>query len=225
MARVPSNASLLWRKQDWAYTNLRNWIVRGELRPDERIDQDSLAAELGVSRVPLRQALVRLSAEGLVEQQPHQHWSVCGVSLADARDVYAGRAALESLLTRVAATVITDVDIKELEDILVEQSAALQAGDLEIARARDRTFHNRICQCSGLARTWQAQKQLRAMSDRYIAIFMSDRNRAQTSMKEHYGILDALRRNDAESSASLAAAHVEGALGSLEKLLQDSTPR
>jgi DNA-binding GntR family transcriptional regulator len=94
---------------------------------------------------------------------------------------------------------------------------------LEAARAQDRIFHNRIARASGFTRSWQAQQQLRAMSDRYIAIFMSDQHRAKTSMEEHFGILEALRRHDPETSASLATAHVHGGLGLLEELLKPAS--
>lgn len=221
MPKTTIDPPFTWRKQDWAYTNLRSWILSGALAPGQRIDQDALAADLSISRVPIRQALVRLHAQGLVEQQPNQRWIVADMSLADARDVYSGRCVLEELLTRTAADSIDAEDISELEQILTAQQKALDEGDLDKARTHDRSFHNRIYQVSGLPRTWQAQQQLRAMSDRYVAMFMADIERAKSSFQEHTGILDALRNNAAQEAGRLAAAHVRGGIDLLATLLTD----
>lgn len=212
---------LIWRKQDWAYTNLRNWILAGELKPGQRIEQDALSADLGISRVPLRQALVRMLAEGLVEQQPHQRWVVAEMSLADARDVYTGRAALELVLTKTAATRIADGDLADLERILEAQREALEGNDLELARKHDRAFHDRIYQVSGMNRTWQAQQHLRTMSDRYVAMFLSNIHRARSSFQEHDQILTALRNGHAEEAGRLAEAHVRGGIDLLETLVTE----
>src|SRR5690606_28429410 len=118
------------RKQDWSYEILRRWITTGELTAGGRIDQDHLAERLNLSRVPIRQALVRLQAEGLVDQRPHRGWYVADLDIQDARDVYAGRRALESMLTGRAARIIADEEITSLEEVLTAQEQALQNDDL-----------------------------------------------------------------------------------------------
>jgi DNA-binding GntR family transcriptional regulator len=207
-------------KQEWAYLQLRRWILDGTLEPGQKLEQDMLAAELSISRIPLRQALSRLFAEGFVDHRPNQSWVVSAVSLDDARDVYAGREALEVLLTEKAAPLITSVDIEEIEATLAEQQKALDERDLNLAREHDRAFHNRIYEVSGLTRTLQAQQQLRAMSDRYIAMYMSDITRAISGLKEHRAILDALKNRDFHRAKEAVGAHVRGGIDVLEDVLR-----
>jgi len=74
-------------KTEMAYEQLRRWIVAGRLAPGQRLDQEWLAAELRVSRMPLRQALLRLEADGLIQNEPHRSAIVASLSLAELTDV------------------------------------------------------------------------------------------------------------------------------------------
>ncbi len=208
------------RKQDWAYDRLRSWITSGELTPGIRVDQDALAESMGISRVPLRQALVRLQSEGLVDQQPHRGWYVTELDIDDARDVYAGRAALESMLTGRAVRTLTEAGLQELEGVLDAQEKALNNHDLERARIYDRAFHDQIFQATGLERSCTAQRSLRAIADRYVAMYMSDQQRAAESMAQHHGILAAIRARDEVLAARLASEHVADGIALLERLLE-----
>jgi DNA-binding GntR family transcriptional regulator len=206
-------------KQEWAYLQLRNWILDGTLEPGKKLDQDTLAGQLSISRIPLRQALSRLFAEGFIDHRPNQSWVVSRVSLDDARDVYAGREALEVLLSEKATPLLSDKDFQEIDAILVEQQKALDNRELDLARDHDRAFHNRIYEVAGLNRTLQAQQQLRAMSDRYIAMYMSDITRATSGLNEHRAILQALMSRDLTRVKDAVGQHVRGGIDVLEEIL------
>ncbi|BDY26699.1 GntR family transcriptional regulator [Mycolicibacterium mageritense] len=216
---VPTLPGAPLNKQDWAYHQIRQWILSGELKPGQRLDQDTLANMLSISRIPLRQALSRLFAQGFVDHRPNQSWVVSPVSLADARDVYAGREALEVLLTEMATPLIDDGALDEIAAILEAQQSALDKEDLDLARHHDREFHDRIYQVAGMQRTLQMQQQLRAMSDRYIAMYMSDIDRALAGIREHREILETLRAGDVEAAKRAVGAHVRGGIVVLEALL------
>lgn len=213
--RVPP----LWRKQDWAYSNVRDWILDAELTPGQSLDQDAIAARLNISRLPLRQALARLFSEGLVEHEPHQRWVVAPISLDNARDVYAGREALEVALTRRAAALADEQDYSRFEGILQAQAKALEDGDLRASRTHDRLFHEAIYGAANMPRTLGAHQQLRAISDRYIAMYMSDIERSRASLTEHYVIIEALRQREIERACELVAAHVRRGIELLEETL------
>jgi DNA-binding GntR family transcriptional regulator len=217
--RILQNAPL--NKQEWAYLQIRHWILTGVLTPGQKLDQDTLAGELSISRIPLRQALSRLFAEGFVVHRPNQSWVVSTVSLDDARDVYAGREALEVLLAERAVPLITPGQIEAIEETLDQQQKALDDRDLDLAREHDRAFHNRIYEAAGLSRTLQAQQQLRAMSDRYIAMYMSDINRAISGVKEHREILDALKCHDVDRVKLAVGQHVRGGIDVLVDVLSE----
>ena len=216
--RILQNAPI--NKQEWAYLQIRHWILNGTLEPGQKLDQDTLAGELSISRIPLRQALSRLFAEGFVAHRPNQSWVVSTVSLDDARDVYAGREALEVLLTEKATPLITPADLEEIAATLDEQQKALDNRELDVARDHDRAFHNRIYEVAGMNRTLQAQQQLRAMSDRYIAMYMSDIGRAISAMKEHREILDALVSKDFARAKEATGQHVRHGIDVLEEVLR-----
>ena len=85
-------------KAQMVYEQLRDWIVRGKLQPGESVDQERLAGMLDVSRMPLRQALLRLESDRLIERQPHHTGIVTDLSVSDIDDIYGARSALEGLL-------------------------------------------------------------------------------------------------------------------------------
>lgn len=227
-ARVPqSRIPLSLRKQDWAYQQVRDWILSGTLRPGQRLGQEQLAEDLGISRVPLRHALSRLASEGLVVDRPHQTWVVAEVSADDAKDVYSGRVSLEEMLAMAAARSLTTLDresrertLVQLEEILAEQEWASSRGDRRRVNELDRQFHTAIYALAGMPQSLAALQQLRTMSDRYIALYLSDVDRARTSISEHATILSRLRAGDAEGVAAAVRAHVLAGLAVLTEMLK-----
>ncbi|WP_104530880.1 GntR family transcriptional regulator [Wenjunlia vitaminophila] len=223
---IPGPAPAPWslRKQDWAYQQLRERILTGRLAPGERLSQERLANELGISRGPLRDALSRLAAEMLVVDRPHQKWTVAEVSVADARDIYNGRAALESMLAAAAAQSPSDVRAArctELEVLLERQRTATSLGDVAEVRLWDRRFHDGIYALAGMPASLGALDHLRAKSDRYISLYLSDTSRAHTSADEHADILDALSAGNPERSGALTRTHVLGGLTLLTGTIGD----
>ncbi|WP_329070871.1 GntR family transcriptional regulator [Streptomyces sp. NBC_01429] len=203
------------RKQDWAYQQLRERILTGALAPGEQLSQEALANELGISRGPLRDALSRLAAESLVVDRPHQKSIVAEVSVADARDIYNGRAALEGVLAAAAAQADADERDFQAADfglLLERQRIAVSLGDAAQVRMLDRQFHDAVYAMAAMPATLAALNQLRAKSDRYLALYLADSQRAQISVDEHTAILDALLSGDAEQSAALTRTHVLGGL-------------
>ncbi|WP_020574518.1 GntR family transcriptional regulator [Actinopolymorpha alba] len=218
---APAQLPMSWRKQDWAYLRLREWILAGRLAPQQTLDQEGLATELGISRVPLRQALVRLAAEGLVVDRPHQRWMITPVSLADARDVYAGREAMEVLLGGAAVEAVTDKDLDELVEIVEEQRWVTERGDLARFALLDRQFHSAIYGLAQMPHSLEVLERLRTLSDRYIAMYLSDLDRATTSLREHAAMIDALRARDADRMRAVTRDHVRGGITALNRLLPE----
>jgi len=211
------------RKQDRVYEQVRHWIVNGVLAPGEQLGQDEIAARLGVSRAPLRAALSRLAADGLVVDRPHQSWVVAAVSAADARDVYHGRSSLEAMLAAAAALavstqVVSAPALTALAALLHDQEAAARAGDFTRFRSIDRRFHAGIYALAEMPRSLHAQEQLRSLCDRYVTSYLSDDQRARNSLSEHHAILDALRAGDVERTTTLTREHVLTGLSALSGL-------
>lgn len=207
------------RKQDWAYLRLRDWILDGELAQGALLDETKLAEQLNLSRVPVRDALSRLSSEGLVIDRPHQRRIVSPMSLAGAEDVYAGRVVLEVMLGREATARATDEDKARVSAALETQRRKIEAGDDREARRYDRVFHFTMYEIAGMGHSLSALEKLRILSERYIHLYMSSPDRLRSSLEEHQRIFEAFRDGDAEQVAALTESHVQDGIAVLRTLL------
>jgi DNA-binding GntR family transcriptional regulator len=211
-------------KEDWAYLKVREWIIRGELGPGEGLTQETLALRLGISRLPLRAALARLTVEGLVIDRPHQSWQVSTVSLNNVRDIYSGRSALEGNLVKAATDNFSLLqtkkdEIKRLAAILEEQSGALQEEDVELFMQKDWDFHSKIYEFSNMPQTLAAAHIFHTQSNRYLLMYLSDTKRGRNSIRDHQKIMDAIGSGNSVLAQKLTIEHVLSGLMALTPLL------
>jgi DNA-binding GntR family transcriptional regulator len=222
---LPPESTGYRTKTEWAYIQLRRWIQSGELEAEQRLDQQQLAMRLGVSRVPLRQALVRLQADGLVVAHHHLSATVAPMSLEHAEDIYASRGALEPMLTEVAVQRLDDSTIRDLNSLLEEQQEALAAGLRPRFLELDRRFHNRLYQESGYHTSVDLVHRLRDLSDRYVAAFQGDAERSQSTLLEHHHIVRACASRDAAEAARLVRDHVRRGIEFLRQIPRSVEPQ
>lgn len=215
---LPPDSTGYRTKTEWAYIQLRRWIQSGELEAEQRLDQQQLATRLGVSRVPLRQALVRLQADGLVVARHHFSATVAPLSFEHAEDIYASRGALEPMLTEAAVQRLDNGTIRDLDALLEEQQEALAAGLRPRFLELDRSFHNRLYQESGYHTSVELVQRLRDLSDRYVAAFQGDAERSQSTLLEHHDIVRASASRDAAKAARLVRDHVRRGIDFLRQM-------
>lgn len=189
---------------------LRERIFARALEPGQWIDEQSLAAELGISRTPMREALKVLAAEGLVTMKPRRGAYVTEVSERDVADVYQMLALLESDAAAAAAARASEAELAELETL----HAQLETSTADHARffALNEAFHVRILAIAG--NRWRAQmaaelRQLMKLS-RHHSLFR--KGRIEASLAEHRALLAALRRRDAAGAAALTRGHFANGL-------------
>jgi len=194
-------------KSDVVYARLRHLVLTAEIRPGDVIDQASLSESLGVSRMPLRQALIRLASEGLVYLSPHHSATVVPLLARDIEEIYSTRDALESLLIRTATPKLTPRDDVELAGLCRE------AGDPAIRMAprhfsaADRRFHTRLYQVAGFPRALQYFMNLRDLSDRFVAFYYSQERPSRDadaafSTNCHDEMLEACRARDVDAAVA-----------------------
>ena len=118
-------------KVDIATDQLREWILSGDLHYGERLDQARLAATLDVSRMPLRQALLRLADEGLIEAPPHRSAVVTRLSTTELEDLYQARRAMEGVLAELGSQRRDESCVRAMERGLREQEKAVAKGDYD----------------------------------------------------------------------------------------------
>src|SRR5579862_1129054 len=132
-----------------AFSYLREAVLKGTLRPNQRIHQVTLAQQLGMSLVPIREALRKLEAEGFVRIMPHRGVYVSAISRDEMEDVFAIRLAIEGMATKLAVLRITDQEVEKLAELISKMEVALHSSDhLELLDLNQR-FHFTLYEASG----------------------------------------------------------------------------
>jgi DNA-binding GntR family transcriptional regulator len=185
---------------------LREAILRGELRPGERLVQDDIATELGVSRQPVRDALRRLESEGLVIQLPRRGFIVREYREEDIRENYYLRQLLESEAARLAAERIQLGELEELRAINRALSEAVEMENLTLIAELNTRFHQVVHESSGMPQLVRIIKQLWLGRTVFTPIYIP--GRARRSVEEHEEILQALADRNPERAASAMREHI-----------------
>jgi DNA-binding GntR family transcriptional regulator len=210
--------------QEFALTELRKAIVSGQLAPREPIRQDAIAQQLGVSRVPLREALKTLEAEGQVIYRPHRGYSVAELSLSDLLEVYRMRELLESEAATVAVRRFTDADLARIAEAQHDVETAEDSGDLLTMIAANRRFHFHLLEPSRMPRLLRTVRTLWDATDAYRAVYYnSDANRARVR-REHKAITHAAAARDAEELVALLTEHRQHAVDALRDTIASDSP-
>jgi len=208
---------------DQLAAKLRSRVLNGEIEVGSRLRQESLAAEFGVSRTPVREALRQLQAGGIVELQPHRGAIVRGPTPREIRDAYEVRAELEGLAAELAATRITDAQLHELSDSerhfrraiagLVEDGGASEAdANGEWTRAND-MFHRVIQEAAGNERLTAIVHDLHRAFPRGLTWSALSGSSAllKQNVDEHHAILAAIEQRDPSEARRRMVAHVRHA--------------
>ena len=200
---------------------LRERILKGQYAPGERLVENKLSIELGVSRIPVREALRALAAEGLVLIEPRRGASVATLSPHVAREMVEVRATLEGLNAKLAAQRRDPALIAELEAVLREGMDAAAQGRADELIELNTRFHEVL---GNIAANSVLQEMMRSLRERTAALFgPANAVRARQNWDEHAQILQAVIAGDAELAALLAARHVYSAAKAADLPVTDQT--
>jgi DNA-binding GntR family transcriptional regulator len=196
------------RMSDLAYRAIREAIVSGEFEQGTRLNQDELAKRLGVSRAPIRDALNRLEAEGLVQTQSRAG----GVVVADVTeqqvvDIYELRAILDAACVRLACERMSDAELKRLQEIVDETVRVTEAIDLPAIVQTHAEFHHLIYAASGNTELTRVARNLWDRSYRFRVMALRDLGNARRGLAQHQAILAALQDRDPSRAAAAAETH------------------
>jgi DNA-binding GntR family transcriptional regulator len=182
---------------DRAYQELRGAILEGHLPAGSRLVEAQLAEQLGVSRLPVREALIQLEADGLAVRQRGRGTFVPSLSADDVREVYSLRAALEALAFRLAREHLSDENIQSLQALINKMEQAAAAGNVTKLSALEVEFHGLIVRLSGHRRVlsvWNSMiVQIQLLSVRVIDTLYAD---LEIVPERHRKLLDALVNGD-----------------------------
>lgn len=207
--------------RDVVFNTLREAILKGELKPGERLMELQLAAKLGVSRTPIREAIRMLEQEGLAVTVPRKGAEVARMTEKDMEDVLQVRGALDELAVRLATENITPEQLEQLEQARQRFEQSLTSGNVkEIAQA-DVDFHDAIYQATGNARLVNLLNNLREQLYRYRVEYLKDSRSYPRLLKEHQDIVDALRRKDKSSASEAMVDHVKNQAEAVKNMIRE----
>ena len=206
---------------DQVQARLRELILSNQLLPGTRIDQTELARQMGVSIIPLREAIARLQTSGLVRIIPRRGAFVEPISADELTDIYFVREVLEEQSGRLAANRLTDDDVTQLTELVahMERATAIQHYDdlFELNRA----FHFTIYRAAHRPQLLALIQQLWDKSDRYRRLYTYLPERADTALAEHKAILTACQRRNVDALGTALRVNVrQTTTGLLERMTQ-----
>ena len=195
--------------RDVVFNTLRQAILRGELKPGERLMEIQLANKLGVSRTPIREAIRKLELEGLVLMIPRRGAEVAEITEKSLRDVLEVRGALEELAVKLACQKITDEQIQELCMAEKEFEMALSSGDVTVYAEADVKFHDVIYRATDNQRLIQLLFNLREHMYRYRVEYLKREESHGNLLIEHRRIIETIANRDMDAAVDAVCQHID----------------
>lgn len=214
--------SLVPNITEQVYEELKKQIVVGKIKDGERLVEDTLAAEFGVSKTPVREALARLISEKLVERIPRKGVVVRAMSYEEVVDFLEVREVLEKFAIRKAAQKVSDVDIAILKQILDESDEAAKEGDPYRYSDLDLAFHSKIIDMSDSTAIKEIIPRVYDQIRVVMRASVSLPNRFHNSVDEHRRILEALVESCPKAAEARMEEHIQVTRAAVVDFLQQS---
>lgn len=205
--------------QESVLAEIRRAISTGRLAPGSPIRQDSLATELGVSRVPVREALRILEGEGQVTYEPYKGYAVAVLDKKEVTELYFIRHVLEAEALRAGVPNLTEAAIARLET-LVEDMEVIDGEDVDALAELNDAFHFALFEASGMPRLVHLIRLLWDASNAYRSLYLMNQAYHQTTHDEHRAILEAARRRDVGALVAAQEHHRKSVLAFVRETLQ-----
>ena len=206
---------------DGVIDRLRTWILTRELEPGTRVNQSLLATQLGVSRIPVRDALRLLAAEGLVDISSRGGVRVTPLSVADLQELYELREAVEPLASRLAVPNVGRAQLLTMSDCLSAMSRVENSERWLSAHAR---FHHQLYAQAARPRMVELVENLRQRAERYLRLHLAQ-PQSDHLRKDHQAILAAASDGDAGLVEQLTRQHLRTSHDAILSHLLDGDPR
>lgn len=195
--------------RDVVFNTLRRAILKGELKPGERLMEIALAERLGVSRTPIREAMRKLELEGLVVMIPRRGAQVANITEKDLNDVLEVRIGLENLAVEKACKRMTDEEMGRLWIAAKAFERTMSEGNLVKLAEADVAFHEIIYQASDNVRLIQVLNNLREQIYRYRVEYLKEEETRNLLVKEHEELYRAIKERDVAKAREISFHHIE----------------
>jgi DNA-binding GntR family transcriptional regulator len=198
---------------------LRALIVSGALRPGARVNQEDVAAELGLSVAPVREALRVFEQEGQVTYLPRRGYFVTELNVGDLEEIYGLRALLEERAARHALPLLDDAALERVRAAAAACVGAAEAGDVAAELAANRRFHFGLLDAPGQPHALRVIRLLWDSTEAYRAMYYNSPEERRASLAAHDAILAAATARDADTLVAELHDHRERALAVLREIL------
>lgn len=200
------------------YDELHEAIVGMRLVPGTPLQEKALTQQFGVSKTPVREALLRLAEEGLVDIFPQSGTFVSHVPLASIPEALVIRLALEDTAVKRTAEIATAADIAQLDARLASQRMLAELGDMDAFHEADEAFHETIALIAGYPSIWRLLRQVKVQINRARRLTLPVAGRMQQVVREHELVRDAIARHDVEAAREALRAHLNVVIPDLDRL-------
>jgi DNA-binding GntR family transcriptional regulator len=195
---------------------LRDDILAMHRKPGEPLSEKDIAAQFGVSRTPVREAILKLVEERLIEIFPQSGTFVARIPVEELGEAMLVRSALEKTTVALAAEHRRDSDLTLLSDILVQQEAATKAEDREAFHDGDEAFHQAIALAAGYPNIWRLVTSVKYQVDRYRRLTLPAPGRMAKVIAEHRAIYQAIVARDVMGATHAMDSHLAALMGRTE---------
>lgn len=207
--------------RDVVFNTLRRAILRGELKPGERLMEIQLANKLGVSRTPIREAIRKLELEGLVLMIPRKGAEVAEITEKNLRDVLEVRCALEELAVQLACDRIDEEGLKELRAAADTFRKVLDSDDITRIAQADVDFHDVIFKATDNQRLIQLLNNLREQMYRYRIEYLKKKECYPQILHEHQEIIESIAGRDKDRATNVTGIHIKNQVDTVVGTLRD----
>ena len=195
--------------RDDVYHLLKQWIINGDLAPEEKLKDKELAAKLGVSRTPIREALRKLEDEGLIETSANRWTRVSTVSIEDMEHIYPIILSLESLALKTAFPLLTADHLQQMREANQTFKQRIEDNDPQGIVEAETEFHRVFIQAAGNLELESLLEGLKLKYKRIELAFFSTAKLSVTSFDEHAALIEALEKNNLDGALQALAKNWE----------------
>jgi len=203
---------------DQVYDYIKRLILSGEIRGGERIPEEKVARQFGVSRTPIREALSRLEEYGLIKIKPRSYAEVVALEPHEAGQLAVIRSQLETLAVSLLTDCGTEEDFRELDLLVKDCNALIAEGDIGTTFEKDSLLHLEIARRTGNRHLYEICEKLDAKVQMLRLVLSIPLEKLKVYVKHHDGIVDAMKRRDKERAIALMTHHVMNQLNDQEKV-------
>jgi len=193
---------------DQVYASIKNAIITAQLESNHRLIEETIAADMGTSRTPVREALQKLEEDGFIFRLPDTGFAVKGVAEEEVEDILDLQSMLESYAGCLATWRITEDELNYLDDLIKRQEECVMNADTEMFIGLDGEFHDTLHRAAKHARLYDLVQGLRDCMDRYRVIIFRSHAKLYLSIKDHKEVVSLMKTKNARQIEKLIGKHM-----------------